>query len=233
MSAPLDLYRLQQVDSSIDRVNVRLAEIHKTLTNDEELRNAVTLSEKLSADLAFSQNELKIAEEEAEQQKIKIQQVESSLYGGSVHNPKELQDLQKDAAALKRHLSTLEERQLEVMLKVEVMERGLDEARKAFEVIKSRLKDSHRVLLDEQARLMNEMERLGEERSAAITPVNNQMLNVYSELRKQKRGLAVTSFSEDACSSCGSILTQAIQQNAKSLNQLTYCPSCGRILYAS
>ena len=55
---------------------------------------------------------LRVAEAEAEAQKIKIEHTEASLYGGSVHNPKELQDLQRDVASLKKHLTTLEERQL-------------------------------------------------------------------------------------------------------------------------
>jgi hypothetical protein len=38
---------------------------------------------------------LKQSELEVEKQRIKIQQTEASLYGGLVHNPKELQDLQR------------------------------------------------------------------------------------------------------------------------------------------
>ena len=45
----------------------------------------------------------------------RVGQAEASLYGGHVQNPKELQDLQKDVASLKRHLETLEERELEAM----------------------------------------------------------------------------------------------------------------------
>ena len=56
---------------------------------------------------------LKLSESEVEKQQIKIQQTEASLYGGKVHNPKELQDLQKDIVSLKRHLETFSQRQLQ------------------------------------------------------------------------------------------------------------------------
>lgn len=55
------------------------------------------------ADLHNTRHDLKTAEAEAEAQKIKIEQTEASLYGGSVHNPKELQDLQREVASLKKH----------------------------------------------------------------------------------------------------------------------------------
>src|SRR5574341_46194 len=112
MSAALGLYRLQQVDSQIDQIQARLKAIQQTLENDVELR-AVT--EQLAASehkYKDAERILKQSEAEVEKQRIKIEQTEASLYGGHVHNPKELQDLQKDVASLKRHLLTLEERKI-------------------------------------------------------------------------------------------------------------------------
>src|SRR5687768_18403957 len=82
---------------------------------------------------------LKLSEAEVEKQSIKIEQTESSLYGGRVHNPKELQDLQKDVASLKRHLSTLEERELEAMLVAETTEKDLQNAKSILERLQSNL----------------------------------------------------------------------------------------------
>ncbi len=42
-----------------------------------------------------------------------------------MQNPKELQDLQKDIASLKKYLFTLEERELEAMIKAEDAENDL------------------------------------------------------------------------------------------------------------
>jgi predicted nucleic acid-binding Zn-ribbon protein len=119
MSAALGLYRLQQVDSQIDQAQARLKAIQQILENDAELRDArerLAISEQSYQD---AERMLKQSEAEVEKQTNKIQQAEASLYGGHVHNPKELQDLEKDVASLKRHLMTLEERQLDAMLAVE------------------------------------------------------------------------------------------------------------------
>ena len=129
MSAALGLYRLQQVDSQIDQIQARLRAIQQIIENDVALRAS---SEHLAtADRRHKDTErlLKLSESEVEKQQIKIQQTEASLYGGKVHNPKELQDLQKDILSLKRHLETLEERQLEAMLAVEDTEKDLQTAK--------------------------------------------------------------------------------------------------------
>src|SRR5512145_881851 len=123
MSAALGLYRLQQVDSQIDQVQSRLKAIRQLLENDAELRLASEQALTAENELKEAERLLKLTEQEVEKQRIKLQQTEASLYGGMVHNPKELQDLQKDVASLKRHLETLEDRELEAMQVVETAEK--------------------------------------------------------------------------------------------------------------
>lgn len=233
MSASLGLYRLQQVDRQVDRTRTQLESIQKTLDNDSELRGGLTEVERAQLESHRAGSELKNLEAEAESQKAKIEVAESSLYGGKVQNPKELQDLQKDVASLKKHLGTLEERELEAMLKVENAESVLIEAKARLDEIQSRLGQAHKELMDEQARLIKDLDRLSEERQASVTPIDAGLLAIYEDLRRQKRGVAVTDFNDSTCSSCGSTLNAALQQNAKSSKQLAHCPSCGRILYAN
>ena len=113
MSAALGLFRLQQVDSQIDQIEARLRTIQQTLENDVALRAANEGFAAAEAKHRDAERALKLTEAEVEKQRIKIEQTEASLYGGLVHNPKELQDLQKDIVSLKKHLETLEERELE------------------------------------------------------------------------------------------------------------------------
>jgi len=232
MSAALGLYRLQQVDSQIDQIQARLKVIQATLENDVELRAA---TERLAA--AESQEKeagraLKQSEAEVEKQRIKIEQTEASLYGGRVHNPKELQDLQKDAASLKRYLETLEERELEAMLTAETTENDLRAAKTELERVQSALKDQHQDLAKESEALQKDLERLNSERQAVVTDIAKQSLNIYDQLRKQKRGIAITTVADSSCKACGTTLTPSQQQNARSSGQLFHCPTCGRILYA-
>jgi hypothetical protein len=233
MSAALGLYRLQQVDSQIDQITARLNAIQQTLENDAALRSA-------NEHLAFAESTyrdveraLQLSESEVEKQRIKIEQTDASLYGGRVQNPKELQDLQKDIASLKRHLETLEERELEAMIAAENTEKDLQAASAELERVQANLKEQHRDLTQESETLRKNLERLNSERQAVVTDIAGQALGAYEQLRRQKRGLAITTIADNSCEACGTTLTPSQQQNARSTSQLFHCPTCGRILYAN
>jgi predicted nucleic acid-binding Zn-ribbon protein len=233
MSASLGLYRLQQVDRQIDRAQARLEAIRKILENDTELKQALNRQENALAQDHRAVNELKNAEAQVDAQKIKIEQTESSLYGGSVKNPKELQDLQKDIESLKKHLGTLEERELEAMIAAEAAGVELQNANAGLEAIQSRLGNEHKKLIEEQSSFAKQLESLSDERGASLAPITSDLLQMYEDLRKQKRGVAVSEVEDSACASCGTNINPALQQNARSQKLLAYCPSCGRILFAN
>ncbi|MGD8404045.1 MAG: C4-type zinc ribbon domain-containing protein [Anaerolineales bacterium] len=233
MSAALGLYRLQIVDSRMDEIRTRLEEIRQILENDQEMRQAKKRVTETKATLQLAQHSLKQAEAEVDKQKIKIEQSESNLYSGNVKNPKELQDLQNEVAALKRHLETLEDRQLEAMLEEESAEQTHQATIKKMERVKARLADQNQTLTNEQSDLNKDLERLDAERGAALSPLDANLLTVYDQLRKDKRGLAIAAVNDGACAACGTTLTPAQLQSARSTGQITNCPTCGRVLYAN
>ena len=233
MSAALGLYRLQVVDSHMDEIRTRLEKIYQILENDQEMRQAKKQVGETEANLKLAQHSLNQAEAEVNKQKIKIEQSEASLYSGNVKNPKELQDLQNEVAALKRHLETLEDRQLEAMLEEETAEQVHQAALEKQKRVKARLADQNQTLTTEQDELNKDLERLDAERQAALSPLDPGLLNVYDQLRGQKRGLAIAAISEGACAACGTTLTPAQLQSARSTAQIYNCPTCGRILFAN
>lgn len=231
MSNTLGLFRLQQVDSQIDRARIKLNTIQKTLENDIELKQALSKLETCQKENHHALHQMKNAEAEVQAQKIKIEQADSSLYGGSVKNPKELQDLQKDIASLKKHLATLEERELEAMVNSETATSEYENAKTELELLQAKRGNEHKTLIAEQTELIIQLERLAEEREASVTPIDVKMLETYDELRRSKRGVAIAEIKDGACASCATDINAAAQQNAK--RQIVQCPSCGRILFAN
>ena len=232
MSAALGLYRLQQVDSQIDAIRARQNWIHETLQNDVKLQAATQALSAADNKYKDAARALKQTETDVEKQRIKIEQMESSLYGGRVQNPKELQDLQKDIVSLKKHLETLEERQLEAMLIAETVEQEFQSAKSELEQTQSNLKEQNRDLSKENEALEKDLERLEHERNAILSDLESPAVTTYDQIRKQRRGIAVTTISDSACAACGTTLTLSLQQSARSASQLFTCPTCGRILYA-
>ena len=233
MNQTLNLYRLQQIDSQIDRAQARLQAIQKTLEDDAELRLANEQAQTAEVQRQSAERELKQAEAEVQGQHIKIEQNESSLYGGKVHNPKELQDLQNDIAALKRHLNTLEDRQLEAMLACEEADAGFRSIQADLAKTQERWAEQNKGLGEEQSSLQNLVERFSTERAAVVDSIPAVELGLYDKLRQGHRGLAVIAISGNSCVACGATLTAAHVQSVHSAGQIVFCPSCGRILFGN
>lgn len=233
MSQALTLYRLQQIDHQLDRDRARLESIQKILGDDAILAEAIRQAEESGMERKTKELMLKKAEAEVNDLRIKIEQTEASLYGGSVRNPKELQDLQNDAASMKRHLVTLEDRLLDAMLAAEEAQQKDDRCQQALAGIRSGREDQTRSLIEEQAGLNKDLQKLNTERQAVTGSLAPELAALYEELRRQRRGVAVTDVRENACGACGTTLPPAQVQAARSPSQLSRCPSCGRILYAS
>jgi len=233
MNQTLSLYRLQQIDLQIDRLQARLHAIQEILDDDTELHQ---LTEKVLAVEAHYRavgQVLKQAEGDVQIQHIKIEQTQSSLYGGKSHSPKELQDLQNDLASLKRYLVILEDRQIEAMMESEKAEAELQTAEAQLSAGQGGKTEKSKDLILEQATLRNDLERFFVERNAVAGAIPPAELSLYDELRLQRRGIAVAVIGDNSCGACGSTLSLAQIQSTRSSGQMTLCPSCGRILYGS
>lgn len=232
MSQPFKLFRLQQVDTQIDRSRQRLNEIETALSQDESMRQAQHQFDQADQNLKACRKALQQAEEAMRQQMIKIETTEAALYGGRVRNPKELQDLQNEAAALKRFRQTLEDRQLEAMLALEEAEAAATQSASQLEQIRQQFSRQHASLNEEQDHLRQDLAHQEAERQATASTIPAEDMLIYDRLRKTRRGVAVAKVENRACAACGSVLNAALLQASRSPNQLTRCDACGRILYA-
>lgn len=231
MNQSSKLYRLQQIDSLIDQTMARLEELEKILSDRTALAQAEEASENAEVVLVAELKKLHQAENNVRDQRIKIEQDESALYSGKMHNPKELQDLQNEVAALKRFLTTLEDRQLEIMMTVEEVESASKAAKNALDQAQAQKVEQNAHFNAEKTSLLKDKERLEVERLAACNALTSQELDLYNQLRKTRRGIAVAKVVDRTCTACGSTLTPALVQAANSPNQIVRCSSCSRILY--
>jgi predicted nucleic acid-binding Zn-ribbon protein len=232
MSQSSSLYRLQQIDSQIDQTHTRIQEIEMALSSNPALKQAQEYVNETEHSFQDAHKTLQKAEDTVQDQRIKINQVESVLYGGKVSNPKELQDLQNDVGSLKRYLSVLEDRQLEAMLTLEDAENKYQLAIKQLDETLAKTTEQQAGLRGELTQLLKLSERLDVERQLANNAIGPDDLALYEQLRQTRRGIAIAKVSSQACGACGSLLTPALVQAANSPTQLVRCTSCGRILYA-
>jgi predicted nucleic acid-binding Zn-ribbon protein len=231
MSRSFKLYRLQQIDSQLDWLNGRLQEIEAALKEDSVLRQAEESARKAEDDLQRARKVLRTAEENVLQQRTKIEQNESTLYSGKMHNPKELKDLEKEVEALKRFLSVLEDRQLEAMMSEEEAVSNYQIIAAELEKVRAQFQMEAGELALEKDKLGKDVIRLEEERRISASAVDAEDLVLYTNLREKRRGVAVAKVVDRACSACGSTLNTSLLDAVHSPNQLNLCDTCGRILY--
>ncbi len=154
------------------------------------------------------------------------------MYGGSISNPKELQELQQELSLFKKQHALLEDQQLEEMLLLEKAQLDLHSAAESHRLILSRVEQENTVLVGERETLDKEADKLKIERQAVVDSIDGRFLSLYNDISAQRHGIAVTTISDNSCDSCGAVLTPAQQQSAHHSNQVFRCPSCGRIVYS-
>jgi predicted nucleic acid-binding Zn-ribbon protein len=231
MSRASSLFRLQEIDIASDRLKERLEEIRITLEDSAEIAQ-------LRADLVAKESfkdtvrtASKRAENEVEDQRLKIQKTEEALYGGSVKNPKELEDLQMESESLKRHLETLEDRYLEAMLEQDEVENAMRQSVASLEAAEFRQASLQSELTSEREDIDERLKNLEAEREVALASIAEQDLSAYEELRARLRGVAVVMLDGDSCGACGLTLSASSRQLVGAGDELVRCTQCGRILY--
>jgi uncharacterized protein len=231
MSRSSNLMRLQTIDSQIQKILNRIEEIEKLLSDNSALLDSEKQVSKIESHLAESQKILRQTEKNVKEQQLKIEKTNVALYGGKIQNPKELQDLQNEAASLRRYLNVLEDRQIEAMISLEDAESQHRLAINNYEEIKVHQQRQNEKLSEELAHQIIDLKRLNVEREVVIQTIDINDLEIYEKLRNNRRGLAIASIVDLTCSACGTTLTPAIRQSSQSPAQIVQCPSCRRILY--
>lgn len=231
MSQVFKLFRLQQIDSQLDRSRLRLQEIERKLEDNSLLLAIQTEVQEAEEKYQEALNRLRSLEQQSGAQRAKIEEVESALYGGKIKNPKELQDLQNESSALKRYLTVLEDRQLEAMIKLEETEALLDASKQKYSKALALFELNRSKLSLERESLIKDITRQESERAAICESIPIDYSELYEQLRIQRGGIAVARIVDRTCSACGSTLSAALFSLAQNPNSITRCSTCSRILY--
>ena len=232
MNTTFNLFQLQKIDIESARIQNRLNEIDQILQDDSVTKAALLDLEFAKKKLHEDQVNLKSLEELIRAKRNKVEQSESSLYEGKIKNPKELQDLQKEIAAIKSSISTMEEEELELMLRIEAEEEACESENKKVQEAQKIFEDKKHQLIQEKESLQTSAQRIAKERLAILSQLTDDFVSVYDNLRVKKSGVAIALIEEQTCTCCGTTLTPADVQSARTMTRLVYCPTCGRILYA-
>jgi predicted nucleic acid-binding Zn-ribbon protein len=233
MSQSFHLYQLQKIDTQSDQNDRRITEIEKSIRDDAQQIAMQEKQKELQNEFSRISKELRSLEDEIQQKRIKIEQSNNALFSGKIINPKELQDLQTEVSSLKKAVSVLEEEQLQKLILQETAEKEIKVFSNTFKQFQADQIARNSGLEGEISKLRLHNLNLTKEREIILSQIDNESQSAYQQLRKKKQGIAVAEIVDSVCNACGSELTPAECQKARSPQALTFCSSCGRILYAS
>ena len=225
------LYALQVVDTQIQRAKKAQAALDNgtaATAAAEAVRDQTQQQrsewQKLSGDL--KDNELKSAAVET-----KRKNYQQKLYQGTVTNPKELANIEKEIEALGRQRSDLDGRILELMEEAEQAQAALTVAEE-----QARQADGHRAevvssFLSRYETLDLELADLARQRREAEAAVEDKAaLKRYESIRAKPGGIGIARIEGNACGGCHMTLSATLIKAVKEGALVQTCENCGRLL---
>lgn len=224
------LYEVQQADLEIARLQAALA----GLDSGEELKAEIAAAEE---ELTALQRQLHAAEAEHHDRELELRSLqekkarfEKQLYDGSVHNRRQLEDLEKEVAMLKREGDRVELRVIELMLELEPQRTRVAERAAALAEMRDRLLGVVAAFETTSGRLQSEIAELEAQRAGAAARVGAPTRKRYEQIRARQHNLALVKVTAGTCPGCRVALPSERLKAIKAGDAGETCDNCGRML---
>jgi predicted nucleic acid-binding Zn-ribbon protein len=229
------LLSVQEHDTAIDQLVHRRAHLESreqlavVMGELDQLEAVAAEVEARRHDLARSQQRL---EDEITTLTDKAAQHDKTLYSGTIGNPRELQALQDEIAALKRRISQLEDQELELMEQIEPLDAELATAATRRTELDGRAAGLRAQIAEEEVSIEAELDRVRTERASIADGVDPALLGEYEELRPHSGGIAIARLVGGSCGGCHLSLSAVEVDRIKKLppDAPAHCDECGRLL---
>jgi len=227
------LLALQEIDTTVDRLSVR----KKVLESGGEL--AAARNEADTAERALGELKLRLDVVGRDQSKLeheidsltqKAAAEDKRLYDGSIVNAKELESIQHEIENLKRRRSDREDEMLGLMEVREELERRSTEAQSASDTLRERVETVGGAALEELTEIEAELVSKIAERQAILPEIEPDILELYEDLRKQKKGIGAAALVDGVCQGCHEQLSAMELDRIKRVEGVRRCEYCRRIL---
>lgn len=228
------LLQLQRVDTAIDRLKRRQAELPEQKALDDlevALRQArVTLAERqvVFDQIARDQSRL---EGEIGTLEQKISHESERLYGGDIGNPKELASIQAEIDGLRRRKSHIEDQDLDLMEKHEDAEKALEDAKATVSRLEAEVSEATARRDSASTEIASELSSNEAERAGIAPALPEEVVELYDELRLKKDGVGVAPLEGGVCKGCNVKLSpMAVDAIKRSSVAIVRCENCRRLL---
>jgi hypothetical protein len=224
---------LQELDLAIGRLEER----REQLEAGEELSAARKDMEEAEARLG----ELRLAsdavgsestrlEHEIDSMSAKLAAEEKRMYDGSIVNAKELEALQHEIASLKDRRSRDEDLLLDQMERKEDLDARAAAAEGTVAEARRRLEALGGDSVRELDQIVAELGSGRAAREALVAAFDEELLELYEDLRRQKHGVGAAAIVDGVCQACHEKLSAVELDRLKHTEGVKRCEYCRRIV---
>jgi predicted nucleic acid-binding Zn-ribbon protein len=227
------LLDLQEVDTAIDRASARRSMLESG-GGEAAARAEADLAEAELGELRLKSDEIGRNQQKLEHEIDSLSQKEAAeerrLYDGSIANVKELESIRHEIDNLKRRRNDREDEVLALMEEREAVDVQAADAEKRSTELRTRVDEVAErsgVELDE---LRSELESRSAQRQSLLPAIDPELLELYEDLRAQKKGVGVAALVDGVCQGCHEKLSAMELDKLKRIDGIRRCEYCRRIL---
>jgi predicted nucleic acid-binding Zn-ribbon protein len=233
MGSTAHLLDLQQLDLTIDRLRARKAAIE----SGAELTAARAAADAAEATLGEHRLQLDTLDRDATKVEHEIDSLtqkadaeQQRMSSGAIANARELEAMSHEIVNLRRRVTDREDELLAIMERRETVQSAATEAER---LSTERREATERIREDAAEELGGVETELGireAERPAATAAIQPDTLELYEELRPQKKGVAAAALVDNVCQGCHEQLSAVELDHMRHSDGLPRCEHCRRIL---
>lgn len=224
------LYRLQVVDSDVDKIRTLRGELPLEVQDlEDEVEGLETRIGKLNDELSELEKAIKTKQNEIVDAQNLIKKYEEQQ--NNVRNNREYDSLSKEIEYQTLEIELCDKKIKEFTVLKDEKALVIDESKKNLEDLKGDLENKKSELDSIIADTRKEEETLFNESEEISDSIEGRLLMAYKRIRQNARnGLAVVPVQRDACGGCFNQIPPQRQLDIKSRKKIIVCEYCGRIL---
>jgi predicted nucleic acid-binding Zn-ribbon protein len=230
-----DLLAVQEHDTSADQIAHRRATL-PARAELEQVMDRIGEVEKEIVDVEARKHELVRVQQRLEDEITSLTDKavahDKTLYSGAIANPRELQAMQDEIAALRRRIGQLEDQEIELMEQIEPLDADLARLRGEQQELDGRGTALRTSIVEDEVLLDDELAAVQAERDVIAGAVEPDLLGEYEKLRPRAGGIAIARLVGGSCGGCHLSLSAMEVDRIKHLppDEPAYCEECGRLL---
>lgn len=226
----VELYRLQYVDSQIDKIRTQRGELPLEVQDlEDEVAGLETRMKKLQDELAEMEGQVSDRQNLIKEAKAQIKKYEGQQ--SKVRNNREYDSLTKEIEFQNLEIQLAEKRIKEAKASIDTKKQVVEDSSTLYEERKKDLDVKKKELDSIIAETEKEEKDLVKKSQAATKMIEERLLSAYNRIRTNARnGLSVVPVERGSCGGCFNSIPPQRQLDISSHKKIIVCEHCGRIL---